>query len=160
MVHGDPIWPFLFRNIAKAMIQDGDRVVMLDCIGMGMSDVPSTSDFDSWPRSHAGLEEHRAGESDSLFGALRCNPTCPGASSCVCDEVLLPTCVSAGCGDPRGLSFTSANSPTARSWNSVPIASWSCSGRVRWCFEDRGCFGSHDSRVGARACDPGPERPH
>ncbi len=52
-VHGNPTWSFLYRNIAKAMIADGHRVVALDHIGMGMSDVPSTSDFDYRPRSHA-----------------------------------------------------------------------------------------------------------
>jgi pimeloyl-ACP methyl ester carboxylesterase len=53
VVHGNPTWSFLYRNIAKAMIEDGHRVVALDHIGMGMSDVPSTADFDYRPRSHA-----------------------------------------------------------------------------------------------------------
>ena len=58
VVHGNPTWSFLYRNIAKAMIEDGHRVVALDHIGMGMSDVPSTSEFDYRPRSHADhLEE-------------------------------------------------------------------------------------------------------
>ena len=53
VVHGNPTWSFLYRNIAKAMIEDGHRVVALDHIGMGMSDVPATSAFDYRPRSHA-----------------------------------------------------------------------------------------------------------
>jgi len=53
MVHGNPTWSFLYRNIAKAMIEDGHRVIALDHLGMGMSDVPSTSEFDYRPRSHA-----------------------------------------------------------------------------------------------------------
>jgi len=58
MVHGNPTWSFLYRNIAKAMIEDGHRVVALDHLGMGMSDVPTTSEFDYRPRSHAdNLEE-------------------------------------------------------------------------------------------------------
>lgn len=40
MVHGNPTWSFLYRNIAKAMIEDGHRVIALDHLGMGMSDVP------------------------------------------------------------------------------------------------------------------------
>lgn len=52
-VHGNPTWSFLYRNIAKAMIADGHRVVVPDHIGMGMSDLPSRSDFDYLPRSHA-----------------------------------------------------------------------------------------------------------
>jgi pimeloyl-ACP methyl ester carboxylesterase len=53
MVHGNPTWSFLYRNIARAMIEDGHRVVMLDHLGLGMSDAPSTADFDYRPRSHA-----------------------------------------------------------------------------------------------------------
>jgi haloalkane dehalogenase len=53
VVHGNPTWSFLYRNIAKAMIEDGHRVVALDHLGMGMSDVPLTSDYDYRPRSHA-----------------------------------------------------------------------------------------------------------
>lgn len=52
-VHGNPTWSFLYRNMAKAMLADGHRVVALDHIGMGMSDVPATTDFDYRPRSHA-----------------------------------------------------------------------------------------------------------
>ncbi len=53
MVHGNPTWSFLYRNIAKALIDDGHRVVIPDHIGMGMSDVPPASAFDYRPRSHA-----------------------------------------------------------------------------------------------------------
>ncbi len=53
MVHGNPTWSFLYRNIAQALIADGHRVVIPDHIGMGMSDVPSTSEFDYRPRSHS-----------------------------------------------------------------------------------------------------------
>ena len=49
----NPTWSFLYRNIAKAMLEDEHRVVALDHIGMGMSDVPPTSEFDYRPRSHA-----------------------------------------------------------------------------------------------------------
>jgi pimeloyl-ACP methyl ester carboxylesterase len=35
------------------MIEDGHRVIALDHLGMGMSDVPPTSAFDYRPRSHA-----------------------------------------------------------------------------------------------------------
>ena len=53
MVHGNPTWSYLYRNIATAMIEDGHRVVALDHLGMGMSDVPPTAEFDYRPRSHA-----------------------------------------------------------------------------------------------------------
>jgi haloalkane dehalogenase len=58
MVHGNPTWSFLYRNIAKALVDDGHRVVVPDHLGMGMSDIPSTADFDYRPRSHsAHLED-------------------------------------------------------------------------------------------------------
>jgi hypothetical protein len=44
LIHGNPTWSFLYRNIATAMIADGRRVVALDHLGMGMSNAPSTSD--------------------------------------------------------------------------------------------------------------------
>jgi pimeloyl-ACP methyl ester carboxylesterase len=53
MVHGNPTWSFLYRNIATAMIEDGHRVVVMDHLGMGMSDVPWTEEFDYRPRSHS-----------------------------------------------------------------------------------------------------------
>lgn len=53
MVHGNPTWSFLYRNIIPELVADGDRVVVPDHVGMGMSDVPSTSAFDYRPRSHA-----------------------------------------------------------------------------------------------------------
>jgi pimeloyl-ACP methyl ester carboxylesterase len=53
MVHGNPTWSFLYRNIAQDLIVDGHRVVIPDHLGMGMSDVPPTSAFDYRPRSHA-----------------------------------------------------------------------------------------------------------
>jgi haloalkane dehalogenase len=58
MLHGNPTWSFLYRNIARDLIGDGHRVVIPDHLGMGMSDIPSTSSFDYRPRSHsAHLEE-------------------------------------------------------------------------------------------------------
>ncbi|MEO0323586.1 MAG: alpha/beta fold hydrolase [Myxococcota bacterium] len=53
VVHGNPTWSFLYRNIATAMIADGHRFVALDHLGMGMSDIPPTSEFDYRPRHHA-----------------------------------------------------------------------------------------------------------
>lgn len=53
MVHGNPTWSFLYRDIAQELLADGHRVVIPDHIGMGMSDVPPTSAFDYRPRSHA-----------------------------------------------------------------------------------------------------------
>lgn len=58
MVHGNPTWSFLYRNIVQAALGAGHRVVVPDHLGMGMSDVPSVADFDYRPRSHsANLED-------------------------------------------------------------------------------------------------------
>ncbi|MEO1233959.1 MAG: alpha/beta fold hydrolase [Myxococcota bacterium] len=53
MVHSNPTWSFLYGNIAASLLADGHRVVIPDHLGMGMSDVPTTSDFDYRPRTHA-----------------------------------------------------------------------------------------------------------
>jgi pimeloyl-ACP methyl ester carboxylesterase len=53
MVHGNPTWSFLYRNIAKAMIAKGHRVIAVDHLGMGMSDTPEPSAFSYRPRAHA-----------------------------------------------------------------------------------------------------------
>ena len=56
MVHGNPTWSYLYRHLARAMIARGHRVVAMDHLGMGMSEV-ATADFDYRPRSHsANLE--------------------------------------------------------------------------------------------------------
>jgi len=58
MVHGNPTWSFLYRNIARELIADGHRVIVPDHLGMGMSDIPTTADFDYRPRTHSDhLEE-------------------------------------------------------------------------------------------------------
>lgn len=59
MIHGNPTWSYLYRNIAKDMIAKGHRVIAVDHLGMGMgmSDAPEPADFDYLPRSHsANLE--------------------------------------------------------------------------------------------------------
>ncbi len=53
MVHGNPTWSFLYRNIAPDLLADGHRVVIPDHLGLGLSDVPPISAFDYRPRSHA-----------------------------------------------------------------------------------------------------------
>jgi len=53
MVHGNPTWSFLYRNIARELVAEGHRVIIPDHLGMGMSEVPSTASFDYLPRSHS-----------------------------------------------------------------------------------------------------------
>jgi pimeloyl-ACP methyl ester carboxylesterase len=55
------------------------------------------------------------GLSDQLFGALRCNrslePSCPGDTTCVCNEELLPARVAGGCSDPAATEFHVCEAP-------------------------------------------------
>ena len=53
MVHGNPTWSFLYRNIARELVAEGHRVIIPDHLGMGMSEAPSTASFDYLPRSHS-----------------------------------------------------------------------------------------------------------
>jgi pimeloyl-ACP methyl ester carboxylesterase len=40
LVHGNPTWGFLYRDIASALAEQGLRCVMPDLIGLGLSDKP------------------------------------------------------------------------------------------------------------------------
>ena len=40
MVHGNPTWSFYYRELAKALVADGRRVIIPDHVGMGLSDKP------------------------------------------------------------------------------------------------------------------------
>jgi pimeloyl-ACP methyl ester carboxylesterase len=55
------------------------------------------------------------GQRDILFGALRCNsavePRCPGATSCVCDDELLPARVNGGCDVPAASGYHVCKAP-------------------------------------------------
>ena len=53
LVHGNPTWSFLYRHVAKAMIDRGHRVIAIDLLGMGMSDAPDPTRFDYRPRSQS-----------------------------------------------------------------------------------------------------------
>ncbi len=52
-VHGNPTWSFLYRKLAKQLIDDGYRFIALDAYGFGMSDKPSLTAFDYRASSHS-----------------------------------------------------------------------------------------------------------
>lgn len=51
MVHGNPTWSFLYRDIAQSLLADDYRVIAADHYGFGLSDKPE--DFPYSARSHA-----------------------------------------------------------------------------------------------------------
>ena len=40
LVHGNPSWGFLWRNLAAELVARGRRVIIPDHVGMGLSDRP------------------------------------------------------------------------------------------------------------------------
>jgi pimeloyl-ACP methyl ester carboxylesterase len=40
LVHGNPTWSFLYRDIASALAEQGMRCIMPDLVGLGLSDKP------------------------------------------------------------------------------------------------------------------------
>lgn len=57
LVHGNPTWSFLYRNVAKGLIAKGRRVVAIDHLGMGMSDAPEPTAYDYRPRTQSATLE-------------------------------------------------------------------------------------------------------
>jgi haloalkane dehalogenase len=57
MIHGNPSWSYLWRNIIPPVVSSGHRVIAIDLIGLGRSDKPTEmSDFTvarhvEWARS-------------------------------------------------------------------------------------------------------------
>jgi haloalkane dehalogenase len=51
MVHGTPVWSFLYRKSIKELVASGRRCVALDHLGFGLSDKPVEADYS--PRAHA-----------------------------------------------------------------------------------------------------------
>jgi pimeloyl-ACP methyl ester carboxylesterase len=52
MVHGNPSWSFYFRNLVLAL-KDGNRVIVPDHIGCGLSDKPGDEQYDYTLKSRA-----------------------------------------------------------------------------------------------------------
>ncbi len=53
MLHGNPSWSFLYRNIAQQLLDEGYRVVAPDYYGFGLSDKPALNEFGYKPIDHA-----------------------------------------------------------------------------------------------------------
>lgn len=50
MLHGNPTWGFLYRDIAKVVAESGFRCIMPDLVGLGFSDKPRDARFHTLQR--------------------------------------------------------------------------------------------------------------
>ncbi|WP_287127531.1 alpha/beta fold hydrolase [Candidatus Cyanaurora vandensis] len=57
LVHGNPTWSFLYRDIARELIAQNYRVIAIDHYGFGLSDKPSLTDFGYTPAEHTAVLE-------------------------------------------------------------------------------------------------------
>lgn len=67
MVHGNPTWSFYYRDLAGALRAAGHRVVVMDHVGMGLSDKPSDAKYEYTLRS-------RLRDMDRLLNSLKLAP--------------------------------------------------------------------------------------
>jgi len=50
MLHGQPVWSYLYRKMIKALVPKGYRCIAPDMIGMGRSDKPIKESFHTYDR--------------------------------------------------------------------------------------------------------------
>ncbi len=55
MLHGNPTWSFLYRDIALGLLNEGYRTIGVDFLGFGLSDKPDPDGFTYSARSHADV---------------------------------------------------------------------------------------------------------
>ena len=57
LLHGNPTWSFLYRDIIPPLLAQGYRVVAPDFLGFGLSSKPDPETYDYFPTAHAGMLE-------------------------------------------------------------------------------------------------------
>lgn len=57
LLHGNPTWSFVYRDIGQGLLDAGFRVIAPDYYGFGLSDKPSTDEFAFTPESHSFIME-------------------------------------------------------------------------------------------------------
>lgn len=67
MVHGNPTWSFYYRDLAKALLAAGHRVIVPDHVGMGLSDKPGDDRYEYTLRK-------RMGDLEKLLNSLKLPP--------------------------------------------------------------------------------------
>lgn len=55
MLHGNPSWSFIYRDIARDLLALGYRIIAPDYYGFGLSDKPPLASFGYTPVEHAGV---------------------------------------------------------------------------------------------------------
>ena len=58
LLHGEPTWGFLWRDVLPPLIDAGHRVVVPDHVGFGRSDKPQPRDWYSFARLYDAMEQH------------------------------------------------------------------------------------------------------
>lgn len=66
-VHGNPTWSYLFRKLMGPLISNGHRVVGVDHLGFGRSDVPGRAE-------HYTVERHSERMTSGRRGPRRWHP--------------------------------------------------------------------------------------
>ena len=57
MLHGEPSWGFLYRTVARVLLDEGNRVVVPDLVGFGRSDKPTEIGDHSYARHVAWMRQ-------------------------------------------------------------------------------------------------------
>lgn len=57
LLHGEPTWSYLYRNVLPPLVADGYRVIAPDLIGFGRSDKPTRTQDHTYARHVAWLAE-------------------------------------------------------------------------------------------------------
>lgn len=70
MLHGNPTWSYLFREVVRPMNAAGYRTILLDYVGMGRSDKPADFDDYSYDR-HLGWVRQAFAQLDADLGLKR-----------------------------------------------------------------------------------------
>lgn len=58
LLHGEPTWGYLWRDVLPPLLDAGHRVVVPDLVGFGRSDKPQPRDWYSYDRLFDALDQH------------------------------------------------------------------------------------------------------
>lgn len=58
LLHGEPTWGFLWRDVMRPLADSGYRVIVPDHVGFGRSDKPQPRDWYSYDRLYDALDQH------------------------------------------------------------------------------------------------------
>jgi haloalkane dehalogenase len=73
LLHGNPTWGFLYRDVIAPLVGSGHRVIVPDMIGFGLSEKPTREQahcLDGHPRSPTRAPERPSREGASVLPAI------------------------------------------------------------------------------------------